>query len=156
MLTKSSYLFPTTEESYEAACKKRGQAPASEILQDGTKAYWLGDRTAEKVVLNFHGTSAPFPRSELGIGAMHIWSNMLTRTTGGGYVLAATADQFELFFQILDVLKKQGTNASCLFLDYGTSLPSHSLTPPLSRLALFRKNSTLQRASQRRFKYSLM
>jgi hypothetical protein len=54
-----SYLSAPTDDTYLAACKKRGFTPNSEILEDGTRAHWVGSSKAEKLVLNFHGTPTP-------------------------------------------------------------------------------------------------
>lgn len=53
-----SYLAAPTDDAYLVACKKRGFTPNSEILEDGTRAHWIGSSKAEKLILNFHG-SAP-------------------------------------------------------------------------------------------------
>jgi hypothetical protein len=90
---KSSYVVPSTDESYLAACKKRKFTPNSEVLQDGTRAHWVGSSKAEKLILNFHG---------------------------GGYCFPAGPDMFEFMFQIVDVLQAQGKNVSVLMLSYGT------------------------------------
>jgi hypothetical protein len=50
-----SYFSAPTDDAYGIACKKRGVQPQSEILEDGTKAHWLGSSKAEKLILNFHG-----------------------------------------------------------------------------------------------------
>lgn len=39
------------------ACKKRLTKPNSEVLEDGTRAHWIGNSKAEKLILNFHGQS---------------------------------------------------------------------------------------------------
>ncbi|KAN0103265.1 prolyl oligopeptidase-like protein [Hyaloscypha variabilis] len=84
-------LLPPTDDAYAAVCKKRGVKPQSEILEDGTRAHWIGDPKAEKLVMNFHG---------------------------GGYCLPAGPDMIEFMFQIVDALKRSGKNAACLFLAY--------------------------------------
>jgi len=64
----NSFLLPPTDVSYAAACKARGVKPQSEILEDGTRAHWIGDPKAEKLVMNFHGpspTSLPCPISPI-------------------------------------------------------------------------------------------
>lgn len=54
-LTGNSYLFPPTDDSYVTACKKRNFTPNSVVLQDGTRAHWVGSSKAAKVIINFHG-----------------------------------------------------------------------------------------------------
>ncbi|KAH7393612.1 Alpha/Beta hydrolase protein [Cadophora sp. MPI-SDFR-AT-0126] len=85
------FVSPPTDDAYELVCKRRGQIPKSEILSDGTRAHWIGDSSAEKVVLDFHG---------------------------GGYVMPASEFMVEFMFQVVDFLNKKGKNASCLFLAY--------------------------------------
>ncbi|XMA12700.1 hypothetical protein WAI453_005491 [Rhynchosporium graminicola] len=85
------YISPPTDDAYEHVCKRRGQTPKSETLHDGTRAHWVGDSNAEKIVLNFHG---------------------------GGYVLPASDHMFEFMFQVVDVLNKKGKNVACLFMAY--------------------------------------
>jgi hypothetical protein len=65
MLIKQSYIAPPTDDSYLAFCKKAGVEPKSEVLEDGTRAHWIGDPKAEKVVVNFHGTSPSPPLAPL-------------------------------------------------------------------------------------------
>lgn len=50
-------MLPPTDEAYEAACKDRGVKPQSEILEDGTRAHWIGNPQASHIVMNFHGMS---------------------------------------------------------------------------------------------------
>lgn len=52
---RDSYFMAPTDDAYEIACKKRGAKPSSEILEDGTRAHWIGDSNAEKLIINFHG-----------------------------------------------------------------------------------------------------
>jgi len=86
------YLSPTTDDAYLATCKKRAIEPKSEILEDGTKAHWIGDSRAEKLIVNFHG---------------------------GGYVLPAHRAMVEFMFQVIDFLKSHGKqDVACLFLSY--------------------------------------
>ncbi|KAK0099611.1 hypothetical protein ONS96_008111 [Cadophora gregata f. sp. sojae] len=87
-------ISPPTDDAYELVCKRRGQTPKSEILSDGTRAHWIGDSNAEKIVLNFHG---------------------------GGYVLPASEFMIEFMFQVITSLTSAGKSASCLFLAYDLS-----------------------------------
>ncbi|TVY54411.1 Steryl acetyl hydrolase 1 [Lachnellula cervina] len=85
------YISATTDDNYIIACKKRGVQPNSITLEDGTRANWIGDPTASKLLINFHG---------------------------GGYTFPASPEMFEFMFQIISVLQSQGKNVACLFLSY--------------------------------------
>lgn len=50
-----------TDDAYIAACKKRKQQPNSLILEDGTRAHWIGNSSAEKLLINFHGELPAVP-----------------------------------------------------------------------------------------------
>jgi hypothetical protein len=63
LMGKKSFLLPPTDVVYAAACKDRGVKPQSEILEDGTRAHWIGNPKAEKLVVNFHGTYLLSPPS---------------------------------------------------------------------------------------------
>ncbi|KAK2628446.1 hypothetical protein QTJ16_001549 [Diplocarpon rosae] len=103
----NSYISLPTDDAYAKVCKRRGQAPSSEILEDGTKAHWIGKKRAEKLVINFHGALA-FIYLPL-LSAFHL---------GGGYVLPASEHMVEFMFQVVDVLNNRGKDAACLFLAY--------------------------------------
>ncbi|KAM0805583.1 Alpha/Beta hydrolase protein [Usnea florida] len=47
--------------AYPAFAKKRGFTPKDVTLPDGTKAYWFGSPSAEKVILWFHGGGYTLP-----------------------------------------------------------------------------------------------
>jgi len=53
----NSYILPPTDDAYIVACKKRGVEPHSLVLEDGTRAHWIGEEGAEKLIVNFHGSS---------------------------------------------------------------------------------------------------
>lgn len=50
-------LVPGTDESYEDYCRNFKVKPRFEILEDGTRAYWMGSKTARNVMLYLHGWS---------------------------------------------------------------------------------------------------
>ncbi len=54
-------ITPTLDEAYFAYAKKQGFQPKDITLTDGTKAYWIGDPSAEKVILWFHGGGYSLP-----------------------------------------------------------------------------------------------
>jgi len=88
------YLLPPTDTVYALACADRKMTPKSLILSDGTRAHWIGNPSAKKLVLNFHG---------------------------GGYTVPASKEMVEFMFQVVDVLNSQDRKeeAACLFLSYG-------------------------------------
>lgn len=102
------YLIPPTDDAYLVVCKKRKFTPNSEILEDGTRAHWIGSSKAEKLIVNFHGT---YPSS------VDSAREMLMKV-GGGYVVPASEFMFEFIFQVVDVLSAQGKSVSALFLSY--------------------------------------
>ncbi|KAL3427090.1 hypothetical protein PVAG01_00599 [Phlyctema vagabunda] len=84
-------LFVPTDTIYEQFCKEANIQPDSEVLEDGTKAHWLGDKNAEKLIINFHG---------------------------GGYVVPASPGMFKFMHSISEHLKAQGKPVAILFLSY--------------------------------------
>jgi acetyl esterase/lipase len=73
------YRAPSTDAAYESFCASKSLKPDSEILQDGTKAHWIGPRTAKKLIIHFHG---------------------------GGYVLPAAAYTFTYLHGLREALRK--------------------------------------------------
>ena len=54
-------LIPTLDEAYPPFARKHGFQPSNVELADGTKAYWFGNKEAEKVILWFHGGGYNLP-----------------------------------------------------------------------------------------------
>ncbi|KAK4695550.1 hypothetical protein P7C71_g2233, partial [Lecanoromycetidae sp. Uapishka_2] len=54
-------ISPNLEEVYLAFAKDQGFEPKNITLSDGNKAYWIGDPSAEKVILWFHGGGYNLP-----------------------------------------------------------------------------------------------
>jgi len=54
-------ISPTVCEAYHDFAKKEGFTPESLTCADGTKAFWIGNPDAEKVVLWFHGGGYNLP-----------------------------------------------------------------------------------------------
>ncbi|KAL4861466.1 hypothetical protein BDV12DRAFT_208003 [Aspergillus spectabilis] len=86
---------PTTEEGYQKFVKSQGLEAETIALPDGTKAHWLGDQTAEKVLLYFHG---------------------------GGYLLYAVKGHFHLLHESIQAVKERHGKLAVLFLEYDVSL----------------------------------
>lgn len=51
----SRHIFPPTNEVYDDFAKKRGLEPDTVKLEHGGLGHWVGDKTAEDVVVYFHG-----------------------------------------------------------------------------------------------------
>jgi hypothetical protein len=58
-MSGNSYLAPPTDDAYLTWCKNKGVTPNSEVLEDGTRAHWIGSSKASKLILNFHGAYPP-------------------------------------------------------------------------------------------------
>ena len=71
--------LPSFDDAYPAFAKKEGFTPSHVELADGTKAYWFGNKDAEKVILWFHGGGYNLPPEEGHL----IFSKELTEVAGG-------------------------------------------------------------------------
>ena len=49
------WMNPRTEDTYLQFTKKQGFQPDTDVLPSGLKLHWLGKKSAEKVLLYFHG-----------------------------------------------------------------------------------------------------
>jgi hypothetical protein len=119
-----SYISAPTDDAYAIACKKRGVPPHSEVLEDGTKAHWVGSSKAEKLILNFHGMllkSSILLTDFIKLDREKRNTNM---QTGGGYVVPAAPEFFEFMFRIVNFCKSKGKDVSCLMLAYGILSPA--------------------------------
>ena len=76
-------VLPSFDDAYPAFAKKEGFTPAHEELADGTKAYWIGNTDAEKVILWFHGGGFNIPPEE---GHFIFWKE-LSDISGGKVAL---------------------------------------------------------------------
>ena len=73
------WINPSTESTYLDFAKKQGFQPDTDVLDSGLKVHWLGPKTAEKVLLFFHG---------------------------GGYVLSCSPGHFAWLFDLQNELSK--------------------------------------------------
>ncbi|KAK7547066.1 Alpha/Beta hydrolase protein [Phyllosticta citricarpa] len=64
-------LVPGTDESYADYCRIFKCKQRFEILEDGTRAYWMGSKTARNVMLYLHGGGYAFPISNLHFKFLH-------------------------------------------------------------------------------------
>ena len=53
-------LGPSLDEIYPAFAKEKGFKPEHITLADGTKAYWIGNPSAETTIIWFHGPLSIF------------------------------------------------------------------------------------------------
>jgi len=65
------YRAPSTDAAYESFCAFKSIKPDSEILQDGTKAHWIGPRTAKKLIIHFHGGGYVLPAAAYTFTYLH-------------------------------------------------------------------------------------
>ncbi|KAF9636726.1 putative alpha beta hydrolase fold protein [Lasiodiplodia theobromae] len=81
-------LAPGTDDSYLAYCKRFNVQPVTETLKDGTNAYWVGSKGAEKVWIFFHGGGYSVPAAPehfiLLHSLIHDLNNNSATTPGNG------------------------------------------------------------------------
>ncbi|KAL4892005.1 alpha/beta-hydrolase [Aspergillus ambiguus] len=119
-------LSPSTDDGYRKFCTCIGLTPDTVTLEDGTRGHWIGDRSADKVVLYFHG---------------------------GGYAMCAVDGHFELLWNVVQDARRTGKSVSVLFLAYDVAVDApyprqlqqaaalldylhHTLNRPLSEILL--------------------
>ncbi|KAF1999871.1 alpha/beta-hydrolase [Amniculicola lignicola CBS 123094] len=90
-LAQDRYLNPLTTPTYLKYCKDNGITPDSITLPSGVQAHWLGDRSAKKTILYFHG---------------------------GGYVLPMGPGHLAVLQDIRKTLEAAGSPTSILILAY--------------------------------------
>ena len=86
-LSQEHWLNPTTETVYLDFAKKQNFQPQTDVLASGLKCFWLGSKSAEKVILYFHG---------------------------GGYVLACSTGHVQWLFSLQEELSKKHSVAVVL------------------------------------------
>lgn len=90
-------ISPTDDQVYAKFVKKHGIEADSEVLPDGTTAFWVGNKNAEDIILQFHG---------------------------GGYNLPMSEPLLDYMWRIKESLARQGKDIGILNLAYGSSLSS--------------------------------
>ncbi|KAK3686902.1 hypothetical protein LTR37_019344 [Vermiconidia calcicola] len=93
------WMNPQTESNYLDFTKKQGFQPDTDVLGSGLKVYWLGPKSAEKILLYFHG---------------------------GGYVLSCSPGHFQWLFDLQNELAK-GHSISVAVVGY--TLAPHGQYP---------------------------
>ncbi|KAG9245877.1 Alpha/Beta hydrolase protein [Calycina marina] len=111
------YLNPHTDDAYVIFCKKNKLVPNSEVLPDGTRAHWIGDRKADVLIMNFHG---------------------------GGYVIPAGPDHFELMHQIVRILNTTTPQKSVAILFLAYDLAPTAIYPRQLQQAALLLNHVIQ------------
>ncbi|KAJ5580818.1 alpha/beta-hydrolase [Penicillium hetheringtonii] len=91
------YTSPSTDESYRKVLKEECLEPESITLDDGTHVHLLGDDSAEKVLLFFHG---------------------------GGYVTPAVDAHFKLLVETIHQVEEHGGRLKIFFLQYDLAVVS--------------------------------
>jgi acetyl esterase/lipase len=72
---------PSSDAAYESYCKANNVTPDSEILVDGTRAHWLGPRTAKQVIIHFHGGGYVVPAPDYCYKYLHSLREQLGKET---------------------------------------------------------------------------
>ncbi|KDQ60393.1 hypothetical protein JAAARDRAFT_126265, partial [Jaapia argillacea MUCL 33604] len=85
------YMLPSTDYAYTTWCKSNYIKPRTEVLADGTKAHWLGDKDSKNVLVYFHG---------------------------GGYVIPADGIYFKYLWETIVKVKWEGKDVAVLVLSY--------------------------------------
>ena len=80
------YVATGLDDLYYPFAKKEGFEPKSITLEDGTKAYWLGDPDAKNVLIYFHGGGYNAPPDPLHL----TFANSLTSSKTSVLMLAYT------------------------------------------------------------------
>lgn len=62
-LTHRRYALPTTNKNYERYVRKHKLPCKTVDLGDGALGHWIGDQTADNVLIWYHGMSAPWNAS---------------------------------------------------------------------------------------------
>ena len=93
------WINPTTEATYLEVAKKEKFQPDTTVLDSGLKLHWLGSKSADKILLYFHG---------------------------GGYVGAANPGQFQWAYEVQNEVTKSHS-LSVVFLAY--TLAPHGQYP---------------------------
>ncbi|OJD32075.1 lipase thioesterase family protein [Diplodia corticola] len=77
-------LAPGTDDAYLAYCKRFNVQPVTETLKDGTCAYWVGSKGAEKVLIYFHGGGYSIPADPAHFTLLHSLTTDLGPSVPGG------------------------------------------------------------------------
>lgn len=113
-LAADRYMNVMTTPAYLKFAKDSGFAPESITLPSGALAHWIGNKTAKKVILYFHGTLRyGCTRIELTVG-----------DKGGGYVTPCTPGHFQYLKAMKDDRNAQGSDVAVLVLAYDLA-PEH-------------------------------
>ncbi|KAF2173052.1 hypothetical protein M409DRAFT_17002 [Zasmidium cellare ATCC 36951] len=138
-------LPPSTEATYLEFAKKQGFQPDSDVLDSGMKVHWLGNKSAEKVLVFFHGGGYAVPATEQHLIWYFNLSKDLSKKTKlsvimPSYTLSPQGQyplQLQQAAETLDFLiNKQGKKPSDIFIsgdsaggNMTVSLMSHLFHP---------------------------
>jgi hypothetical protein len=108
MLTYSlRWIDPTFIDAYKKWCSKHGIATNITIISQSTKGFWLGNPTADNVMVYFHGAFLPHPR----------WS-LSDSKLGGGFAFGGNDGHLSFWSTVIAKLAAQGVSLSVLFVAY--------------------------------------
>ncbi|KAF9886333.1 hypothetical protein FE257_011592 [Aspergillus nanangensis] len=94
------HLSPTTNAAYEAFMKQKGLQPESVSLNHGATGHWIGNKTAKKVLIYYHG---------------------------GGFALGGSDGHFTFYSDLITQLNANGHDVALFFLSY--TLTPHAAYP---------------------------
>jgi len=110
--TKQLLFSPTDDEVIKKFSKKRGINLDCEVLSDGTTAFWVGNKDAKNIILQFHG---------------------------GGFNLPMSEPLLDYMWRIKDALAKEGKDIGILNLAYDL-LPTARYPRQLQQAAMILKH----------------
>jgi len=62
-VTQEKWMLPTTDHAYLTWARAKGLQPDTAVLASGSKLHWIGESSAQKVFLYFHGGGYVRPMS---------------------------------------------------------------------------------------------
>ncbi|KAK7890701.1 hypothetical protein LTR67_007910 [Exophiala xenobiotica] len=106
-LRQAQWIDPTFIDAYKKWCSKHGIAMNIAIISQSTKGFWLGNPTADYVMVYFHGAFLPYPR----------WSASDSKL-GGGFAFGGNDGHLSFWSTVIAKLAAQGVSLSVLFVAY--------------------------------------
>ncbi|MCJ1422803.1 hypothetical protein MMC29_000683 [Sticta canariensis] len=88
-IPQSQIIAPPVDKLYADFAKEKGFKPETLVLSNGTEAYWIGSKNAEKVIVWFHGGGFSLPA---GPGHFSFGAEIVDAASSGVALLLATYD----------------------------------------------------------------